>query len=262
MLLHKFEHLIIHRFKITEKELNYFEKPLDDLLNKAIKHNNEKISFLCWEYLTCIKIIKKYYFIFDLLKKRNYYDAWKGLEQNEILILDLKRNQIDLKNYKLISYIEEYIPKFQALYPYKLFISPEYYVTQMRCGICNKIVDPINGCNHIPGRVYLGKICTQIVEEGTIKTTAVVENPQQKYSVMFPDIDNPTKYQLLEYFIPQLDNPYIYWAYSVRTEYINDKTYKINDDERCPCGSKKLYKDCCKSKYPLKPRPHYEFVKI
>lgn len=45
MLLHKFEHLIIHRFKITEKELNYFEKPLNDLLNKAIKHNMKKFHF-------------------------------------------------------------------------------------------------------------------------------------------------------------------------------------------------------------------------
>ena len=132
----------------------------------------------------------------------------------------------------------------------------------MRCGICNKIVDPINGCNHIPGRVYLGRICTQIVEEGNIISTAVVETPQQKYSVLFDDIDNPAKYELLEYFIPRLSNPYIYWSYSIRTEYIKDKTYKINDIEKCPCGSKRLYKDCCKAKLPLKPRPHYEFSKI
>lgn len=262
MLLRKFEQLLMHRLRIRPQELVQYEKGISILLDKAINHGNETISFICWKFLHCITIINNYYEIFTLLQNRQYYEAWKKLETNEYLILDLKRNKVECDLYKIINYIDEYTTKFQSLYPYKIFASPEYYVTKMRCSICNKIVDPISGCHHIAGRVYLGRMCIHEVLEMQFISIACVETPQQKYSVMFDEIENPQRYQVLEYFIPKLSNPFMNWTFSVYTEYIKDKNYKISDEEICPCNSKKLYKDCCKKRLPLKPRPHYEFIHL
>ena len=91
-------------------------------------------------------------------------------------------------------------------------------------------------------------------------STAVVEKPQQKYSALFENIEKPERYAVLEYFIPKLKTSFDNWNYSIYTEYIEDPTYSIYDNQRCPCGSKLLYQNCCKKKLPAKTRPHYEFT--
>lgn len=261
MLLHSIEKKLKKRRKITQI-LNSEKEAVEKLLSKAQAHKNAFLCLKCWEALHYFSIIELYNKVFSELKTKNYYDAWCNLERIEILYQNLKDNTINCDEFCIIKYIEEYTKKLQKLYPYKLFVSPEFHVKSMRCSICGKTINPLTGCTHIPGKVYMGELCFSIVEKMDFVTTAIVESPLQKYSVIFDDIHNPKKYLALEYFIPMLEEPFSNWDVNIYTEFIEDSDYDIANDIPCPCGSKKKYKDCCLSKLPLKPRPHFEFVKV
>jgi len=61
---------------------------------------------------------------------------------------------------------EVYINKLYSLekliFPPQNFVSPGLVIEEMECSICGK--DP-EDCEHIPGKPYMGKICTMIAKK-------------------------------------------------------------------------------------------------
>jgi Predicted metal-binding protein related to the C-terminal domain of SecA len=225
---------------------------------KTVRNENELL--LCWFAITALTVIQKYQEAFVSLKRRAYKEAWDIFERVEISIINIQKNSIDYSSYNKIKYIEKYTEKFQSLYPYKVFGSPEMLNKKVECSICGSDMNPFTGCNHIPGRVYMGEMCYSIVKEMEFISISMVTKPVQKYSAMYDDIDNPSRYPILEYIVPILDNAYIVWDYEVSTKYKPHSDYNIGRNDKCPCLSGKKYKKCCLPNKDGVPYPHYEFL--
>lgn len=203
-----------------------------------------------WVLETILSIQQCYLTIFNLLKKREYYKAWQELENCEIMITSLAQHY-DYKSNASVYFIDEYVKKYQSLYPYKLFLSYEIIQDEVLCSICKKKITPRNFCGHIKGEIYNGEQCCRIVNKATLLAISVVQNPVHKYAVLFPgEINNdPYRYNLLDHLIPRLNTPFSQWQLTVtKKEYPISKFHNVRQNNLCPCGSKKKFKNCCINK--------------
>lgn len=206
----------------------------------------------------------KYQEAFKLLINRKYFDAWCSIEQVEIMLKSLKRHFDISDDYKL-SFIERTIKNLQVLFPYRLFSSSEFLKKKKKCNICNKIVSVRNPCVHKVGEIYSGEECIRIVTELEPLGIAYVENPVNKYGVLFltkEDSDGNSitvdnyNYELIENFLKMDLLPYSYWDLELIKTYFPHPEYKEVDS--CPCLSGLKYIDCCKEKQGIEGF-HYEF---
>lgn len=227
---------------------------------KFKKYKNSEQLKIIWFILISLEIIELYFNAFNKLKNREYYKAWDILEKIEIKINNVKFNDFDISVYWILQYIEIYTTKFQKLYPYKVFGSPEIVEKRVECSVCGKTIIPWSDCEHILGKVYDGEICYGIVKDMDFISVSIVTKPSQKYSVIFEDIENPTKYLALEYLIPKLKTKYICWDYEVFEKFEPYSKYQTKKDDFCPCHSGKKFKDCCLKNGKGIKYPHYEFI--
>ena len=222
---------------------------------------NETTLFECWYILEFLQIISAYKKAFSLLKQRKYYESWCIFEQIEIKYSNLHFNNVDYQQYRLLAHIEEFVKKWQGLYPYKVFCSPEYIIKKKECSICGKEQNPFSGCKHIAGKIYGGEMCYSIVKDIDFLALALVTNPDQKYSAVYFDMYNPKRYEVLEYFVPRIKDEYEAWRYEISFDYAPHSMYKLGRNEICPCGSGEKYKNCCLQN-PLGVKYlHYELIK-
>ena len=148
----------------------------------------------------------------------------------------------------------------QKLYPYKIFASPEMLHKKVVCSVCGKTMIPFSDCLHIAGKVYDGEMCYGIVEELDFISVSLVTKPNQKYSVIFQDIDNPEQYKVLECLMPKLKSKFMKWSYKKYTRYEPYINYKSKRNDLCPCGSGKKFKKCCLENGKGIVYPHFEFM--
>jgi hypothetical protein len=149
---------------------------------------------------------------------------------------------VDYQQYRLLAHIEEFVKKWQNLYPYKVFGSLEYIIKKKECSICGKEKNPFSSCKHIVGNIYGGEMCYSIVKDIDFLALALVTNPDQKYSAVYFDMYNPKRYDVLEYFVPRIKDEYEAWRYEISFDYAPHSMYKIGRNEICPCSSGKNIK--------------------
>lgn len=135
-----------------------------------------------------------------------------------------------------------------------------FIIKRSECSICGKKMDPFSGCKHIKGKVYSGELCHEIITDGEPLGIDMVTKPSMKDCVIFDDIENPTKYQSLEFLIPQLPNEYVAWDYNIIQGYKPHAEYKIGRNDLCPCHSGKKYKNCCMNNPKGVKCDHYKFI--
>src|SRR5262245_60631927 len=87
-------------------------------------HQDKAKEIWCLETVLGTQI--QYVDAFQLMKTRRYYDAWCTLEQVEIKLRSLARHH-PLVEYHL-EFIVEHTKRFQAIFPYKKFVSAGYVV--------------------------------------------------------------------------------------------------------------------------------------
>jgi hypothetical protein len=204
---------------------------------------------------------------FALMKEYKFYDAWCKLEQCELTIKSLNRHFSDeRRDLCRIGYIETMVERWQALYPYKVFFSPEFLKKRVECGICGAKVSLRNPCGHEKGQIYDGELCSHKITQGEFLSLSFVEKPVQKYSVAFlgskdgsgsPDHHD---YKVVKYAIDRLASPYHGWRTQNETRTIPQSSlshYLI--DAHCPCGSGNEFSACCASK-PQVVVPHLQFI--
>ncbi len=194
-----------------------------------------------------------YLSIFRLLKSDYYYKAWCLLERVDIDLNSLaKHYQLD-DDFKLI-FIEKHIPLYQSLFPYRLFISPAWLYKEVTCSICGKTISIRNGCGHKIGEIYDGKECCRIITKSELLDLSLVENPAQKYSVLFPGISEEdgckkeilSRYEVIRYVVSMLDSPFDEWNIEfTKTRHPHSHFTYIEPNESCPCGSGLEYRHCC-----------------
>lgn len=180
---------------------------------------------------------------FSQMKAGEYYQAWCNLERCEINISALRRNY-DVGNISIVIWIEEFVAKFQDLYPYRIFSSIEMIHRKQECSICGTILTPRSLCGHQPGIVYFGEICSVTITEAQIIGVGIVENPRNKYAVLTPS-DFEYDYSLVEYVVGCLHTPYCEWELIQEPDQAPTEFSEVARNSPCPCGSGKKYKKCC-----------------
>ncbi|OOV19240.1 YecA family protein [Flavobacterium sp. LM4] len=221
---------------------------------------------LLWINQTILEIHKLYRNAFELVKNKSYYQAWCQLERIEITIHSLKKHFTYNKEQYFLWHIEKCTKNLQILYPYRLFASSEILKKKKICSVCDKEISIRNFCGHIVGEIYNGEMCHRIVTECEILGISIVENPGNKFSVMFLKDEKTNEqidqynYDTLDYLFEMINSPYEIWDLEISQKESKIVDYKnVGRNDLCTCNSGKKFKRCCLLKIGKK-YPHYEFI--
>lgn len=250
--------------------LNFSLEELDEQIQNhkliLVRDGLQDDAKLLWIYQTVIEIHKLYRNAFKLLKDKSYYQAWCQLERIEITIHSLKKHFTYDKNQYGLWNIEKAVKNLQVLYPYRLFGSSEILKKKKKCSVCDKEISIRNSCGHIVGQIYNGEMCHRIVTEAEILGISLVENPGNKYSVMFLKDEKTNEqidqynYDTIDYLFDQINTPYEIWNLEVSQRELKKEDYgNVGRNDPCTCNSGKKFKKCCMTKIGEK-YPHYEFI--
>lgn len=253
----------IHLQKFSLEEL---DEQLQTQKHIVVQEGQQDEAKLLWIYQTIIEIHKLYRSVFKLLKEKSYYPAWCQLERIEITIHHLKKHfKYDKNQYGLWN-IEKAVTNLQILYPYKLFGSSELLKKKKKCSVCDKEISIRNSCEHVVGEIYDGEMCHRIILEVEILGVSFVENPGNKYSVLFLKDEQTNEqidqynYDTIDYLFELINSPYEMWGLEISQRELKKEDYRnIGRNDPCKCNSGKKFKKCCEPKIGKK-YPHYEFI--
>ena len=238
----------------------------------AVEAEDETSANILWCYETIYNIQKTYLFVYEHLRKaqlysneldnegfdsdksREYETAWDELEKCEIEIGGLEKNycilETPLREYGIDSILED-IKRLQGLFPYRLFTSREMIIKSQVCTICGKPVSIRHPCSHVPGNVYMGKMCLRSITDAEFVNENIVTKPFDKYAILKLQ-GQKFDFSLLDYIVPHIA-PYSKWSYSVEKR-LKPEYQGVGRNAKCPCGSGKKYKYCLRDN----PKDHYE----
>lgn len=202
-----------------------------------------------WAIQTVVEIHKQFVQMFEKLAAGKYYEAWCDAEQIEISLSNLARNSQEA--YAVVHDLNRIIRQLQSLYPYRIFASYVMQIKKEKCSICGMDRSIRHYCGHRVGYVYNGEFCCNIVTEADFKGVDIVTNPVNKYSVLFPsDAEGQHDhydYTLVAGLMKYWKSPFQSWQYEVKIIYKSASDFPgLSDEDYCPCGSARLYGECCK----------------
>lgn len=238
---------------------------ISELKATALACGNEAGAKDLWCLEQTLKAQEGYIRAFADLKARKFYEGWCRFEEAELALHFLEPHENEPSARFRLDFIREYIPKWQSLFPYKLFLSPELLEEEKECSICGAKVAPRNPCGHRVGEIYGGQMCCRVVTKLDVMGVGLVDNPVQKYSVPF--IPDPVtgksrdhyNYGVVQYAIDCLRSPFDRWDVEKTTRIQPHSRFRhVGRNDACPCESKKKYKKCCLGKEGVI-RPHLQF---
>ena len=228
---------------------------LSSIKKRAVSDSDQLISKVAWCFEKIGKIQDKYVESFIHFSNDEFYEGWCLLETCENIIGSMDMHFHEKNNEFGIDFIRIHTKKFQSLFPYKMFISPAF-IFKSRCSVCKKLITPRNHCGHEIGEIYNGEMCHGIVEAIEPVEVSIVENPVQKYSVIFPKGKDNYDYGVIKYIVKKIPSPWDTWDYE-KSKKLVQKYKNVGRNELCPCGSGMKYKKCCIRKE--QEINHYEF---
>lgn len=218
---------------------------LSIIKKEAVFKSGQLTAKVAWCFETIGKIQDNYVEAFTHLCNDEFYEGWCSLEKCENLIASLDRHFHENNTEFGLEHIRSNTKKFQALFPYKFFLSPAF-TSRHRCSVCNELITPRNYCGHDSGEIYDGEMCSKIVVDIDPLEISIVNNPVQKYSVLFsPNYEY--SYHIVKKLVTNLSSPWESWSYNISKKFI-PKYEKVKRNELCPCGSGIKYKRCCLGK--------------
>lgn len=251
----------LRRLRAPERKSSFVhaefaEEQIREAKAKAVEREDQVEASLFWQAETILTIQRGFIEAFDLLKKQEFYQAWCQLERCEIEIAALRRhyaqNDSDLHR---IAYIESMVERWQRLYPYKMFFSPEILKKKIACSICGATVSPRSNCGHMKFEIYNGEMCYHKVEELEFLSISAVETPVQKYSVAFladeetGDRRDHYDYGNVRFVVERVASPFHGWTPEATTRNLTaSELAHVSADRPCPCMSGKQFGDCCSGK--------------
>lgn len=258
---------IYKRYENITDDNFLFDAFLNDLKETKkiyVKENNQQSAKEIWCYETILHIHQEFRAVHKLLLDKEYYKAWCLLAQIEIIFSGLKRHFIYNRTDFYMWQIEKAVQNLQIIFPYRLFASSEILKKKVVCDICSQEVSIRKDCGHRLLEIYDGVMCTRTITKSELLGISLVENPANKYSVMFivdPETGKQTdqySYDVVDYLMENINSPYKYWDIDVQKRYEKvDK--KIGRNSNCPCNKGKKYKNCCINKPGLE-YTHFEFI--
>jgi len=222
----------------------------------ANARNDEGEAFQLWCAQTIYAIQRGFVSAFNSLKAEAFYDAWCQFERCEVELLSLERHypHTDADPHRT-AYIDNMILRWQALYPYKIFFSPELLKKRVECSICGARVSPRSNCGHEKWQIYRGEMCFHKVVEVDVLGISLVQNPVQRYSVAFPSGSKDGKtidhynYGNIKFVADRLDSAFHGWdSYLTTRALVAAEVAHLDSLQPCPCLSGKPFGDCCDGK--------------
>lgn len=237
------------RINFRSRNNTYIKYHLEFYTYMGEMSGDEKLLNKLWCLKSIFTIQNKYVESFLKMKNEQYYSAWCLLGEIEGIYNSLRNVYYSESDEFFINFIYSYTKKFQKFFPYKLFLSPEFHVKKYRCNICGKTYNFKKNCEHEVGKVYGGKWCCKIIEDCEITSISLVNNPVQKYSVLFLEDGDHYNYDLIKSHISNLDSPFHKWDLEICEKLEPHSSFKDMDKkDDCPCKSGKSYEDCCLKK--------------
>lgn len=216
---------------------------LATLKKDAVKVNDQERAKYIWCLEQVYIVIKHYLDAFSKLKEKEYYEAWCLLDRADIELSFLRKHLDYSGNKYYLEFIENNIHQLQNLFPYQYFMSRESVVKKWFCSICNEEINLRKSCGHKIGDIYNGEQCFRVAGDIQFLAIAIVTDPFDKYSVIFPD-GMEYNYQMLDNLMNYLKHPYERWNLVV-TKKLKPKYEGLGKNRKCICNSGKKYKMCC-----------------
>lgn len=223
---------------------NSIEEELKIIKQKAVSESNEKLANEIWCLQEVYKIQKTYISMYNQLKAGKYFEGWLLLDQIDIDFCFLRENFEYDNNLYNLQFIETIIKEYEKTFPQYLYMSRESLIKSEKCSICGKKFSLRGGCNHKPGKLYMGELCLRVVTDVEFLGTAIVRNPFDRYAVMHME-GQEYDYSVLNELMGALLSPYIPWYVEKMTKK-KPEFLHIGRNDKCPCGSGKKYKFCCR----------------
>jgi hypothetical protein len=238
---------------------------LADEKRRAVAQGDESLARHLWCLETVLGIQSTYQLAFTAIKRQHFYNAWCALERCEIDLANLEHHFSHEWDRFWMRFINDHVERWQSLFPYKLFVSPEIVELEKLCSICKRPITIRNTCGHMVGEIYGGELCFRIVSQAKAMAMAIVRTPVQKYSVGFPT-DPKTghrvdtyDYRLVRYASDRLESAFHGWEVTWTKRHHPHSRYRhVGRNDPCPCESGRKYKKCCLTA-PGVVRPHVEF---
>jgi hypothetical protein len=228
----------------------------------ACKDEQEANRFWCVQ--TIAEIQRRFIGAFAKLKSGSFYNAWCEFERCEIAIGNLSAHfNTDQFDSHRLKYIQRMVERWQSLYPYKLFASPEFLKKKIACSVCRRRINPRASCGHKKGNLYNGEMCHHIVEEVDLLSISLVEKPVQRYSVLFLGDEGGAQrdhydYGNVKFIVDRVASPFHEWAYERTTRLVTAaEVAQLLAVQRCPCLSGKRFGECCIEKHEFEV-PHLQ----
>lgn len=163
------------------KKLRIFKNQIKACKYQAIERKNEFLANSFFHFQCSLNSISSILNMWIALKEEKYQDSWSFLiDAQEYIYVALRASD---KHYGLEEYIKCLEDIEKTIFPsWPLYNSPGIIETCGKCSICGEAFD---GCDHLEGLIYLGRLC-QRVERKPIKIdhSALVENPQDKRCII------------------------------------------------------------------------------
>lgn len=247
---------VVTNYKLRDRE--DIRSVMKEQKSSALDNHDDILAKRIWCLEAIFETQNFYVDTFKLIEEKKYYDAWCLLERAEISLSSARKHVKENQNEYQLEFMNDHISRLQSLFPYKIFMSPEFVGTS-NCSVCDAAITPRSRCAHIAGEIYRGEMCVRIFKQATFLGMALVENPVQKYSVPFADGKDTYNYSLVEYFVEKILDPFTTWTVEETVKiHPHSQIKKHGRNALCPCGSEKKYKRCCLLSNGV-PMPHFQF---
>ena len=233
---------------------------LSDLKNEAVADNDQLTAKAVWCLETAGRVQDHFVSAYLHIRADQFKQAWDRLERcgNEIGFLG--RHFTEKNEEYGIEHARAHTRQLQELYPFKWGISPAFLMKEIRCSICNTKLSLRAGCDHKLGEIYDGDVCGGRITDLDILHVALVRNPAQKFSVIFPKGNDDPLFFPIKYVRDALNSPWHGWTYHKEDRRQYHPVFKdVGRNDPCPCGSTLKYKRCCLNRETIPEFPHFQF---
>jgi hypothetical protein len=215
---------------------------LDLKREEVIKGSEDKAKQI-WCFEQIYKITNHYLTAFNQIQEKEFFKAWCELDRADIALTFLRKHFDYTHNKYRLELIEKHTRNLQRLFPYQYFMSRETIVKKWYCSICNKQISLRKSCGHKVGEIYNGEHCLRVAGDIEFLAIAIVTDPFDKYTVIFPE-GLEYNYTMLENLFSYLEHPFENWDLKIFKK-IKPEYENLGKNRMCICKSGKKYKMCC-----------------
>jgi len=163
---------------------------LKELRDTFIAHSNEPYANAAFRAQMVVSAVKRLLEMWILLKEEKPDDAWDRLIEAQQKLAVAQRVYFDADTETFLRHL---LSVEEVVFPAQVFLSCgfKYVATDARCTICNQ---QYGECDHISGRIYMGRICRRRILKHEVIETSIVPHPQDKRCRMVAYTENGTWY--------------------------------------------------------------------